>query len=78
MQCNGFAACAQFAPHSRALRASREAACGKLSKHLHVNEKLCDERRALPAWNINCVEKSPRLLLPGGGGPRLTMLLVRT
>ena len=44
MQRNCFAACAQFAPNSRALRASRETACGKLSKHLRANEKVCDER----------------------------------
>jgi len=47
VQRNSFAACAQFAPNSRALRASSETGCGKLAKHLHTNEKLCDEQRVV-------------------------------
>jgi len=78
MQRSSFAARAQFAPNSRALRASREAACGELAKHLHANEKVCDERRVVHKEQGFMMRENPRLLLPGAGGPRLAMLLVRT
>jgi hypothetical protein len=47
MQRNSFAARAQFAPNSRALRELREAGCGELSKHLRANENLCYEWRVV-------------------------------